>query len=286
MTTADLVLDARAGLGEGPVWIDGALWWVDVEAGEVHRFDPDTREDAVVLTTDVVSAIAPAAGGGLLLARPWGLEVMDGGTTTEVWRGSHDASLVRLNDMACDSAGRAVVGSMDWEERRPLGSLHIVSPTSAVVVADGLTVSNGIGWSPDGRWMYHTDSPRRTIDRYRYDVDAGVALLDGSFPVERPGVCDGLAVDTEGCIWAANWGGWSVRRYTPDGRLDRTIDVPASQVTSCAFGGPDLTTLYVTTARRGRTPEKLTKEPAAGGVFAVDVGIAGMATGVFDDGVS
>ena len=186
---------------------------------------------------------------------------------------------MRCNDGKCDRQGRFWVGTMGDMRRTPRGHLYRLDPQAGLRrVLDGLTIPNGLCWSPDGRTMYFTDSPTRLIWAFPYDPATGTpgerrvfAQVDGS------GVADGATVDAEGCLWSARHGGGRVTRYTPDGRIDREIALPVSQPSCCAFGGPDLGTLFVTTARNGLSADDLAKQPLAGAVLALEPGVRGLA---------
>src|SRR6266536_1375453 len=251
----EVAFRAAALLGEGPTWdaSAGRLLWVDILACEVHRLDPGSGEDSVLRTQQHVGAAKPRARGGLVvnLRDGVGLYDPDGGFR---WLASLAVQGCRGNDAAVDAAGHLWAGTMPYDETPGGGRLYRVGPGGEVVtVLDGVTVSNGIGWSPDGLLMYYVDTPTRRVDVL--DVDLGTGLVARRRPfVDLDGVAgfpDGLTVDADGCVWVASWDGGAVRRWTPSGRLDRTVEVPAVRTTACAFGGPDLGDLYITTATVG-----------------------------------
>jgi len=264
----DVAVRAEALLGEGPTW-DAArerLMWVDILSGRVHTYDPATGRRTVLTTEQHVGAAKPRAGGGLVvnLRDGVGLYDKDGAFS---WLHHDPVPGRRGNDAAVAPDGALWVGTMAYDERPGGGTLTRVAPDgSAVTVLADVTISNGTGWSPDGRLMYYVDTPTRRIDVF--DV-RGTEVVDRR-PLaeieEGAGFPDGLTVDANGCVWVALWGGGAVRRYTPDGRLDRTIAVPASQVTACAFGGPELRDLYITTARTGVDPAA---QPLAGSLLVL-----------------
>ena len=284
--SAELVLDAGAELGEGPRWDGeaGELVWVDIMAGAIHRFDPATGLDRSLTVGQPVGAANLRRSGGLVLALRDGIALLDEQRPTELrWLAEieRDEPGTRMNDAACDPDGRLWAGTMDMEERSPVGALYRVEPTGAVeTTLRAVTVSNGIGWSPDGRRLYYIDSPRARLEVFDFDPAAGGVCGRRTVVQIAPsdGEPDGLTVDAEGCIWVALWGGWSIRRYHPDGSLAGVVDVPAGRVTSCAFGGPTLDTLYVTTAR---PDEPDPRQPFAGGIFAVRPGVTGLPTSRF-----
>jgi sugar lactone lactonase YvrE len=275
---ADLVLDARADLGEGPLWDarSGELMWVDVMAGLVHRFDPESGTDRASDVKQPVSAIVTRAAGGHVLALRDGFASWDGDTTTLVAPIEPQRREIRMNDGAVDSRGRFWAGTMHVDYRRGEGSLYRLEESGAAeVILSGVTISNGIAWSLDETTMYYVDTPTQGIDAFDFDVETG-AITDRRRIVKidpESGSPDGLVVDAEGCIWVALWDGWEVRRYDPHGKHIGTVTVPAARVTKPAFGGPDLTDMFITTA----SPEKANpSQPYAGGLFHVRPGVAGL----------
>jgi sugar lactone lactonase YvrE len=280
---AELVADARADLGEGPLWDarSGVLSWVDLTAGRVHL---SAADGGLVRTHEVeapVGAALPAGGGGYLLADGSGLTLLsEAGDTTPVLAMFGDTPGLRCNDAKCDPAGRAWVGTVGHGLAPGVGALsRIDAGPRATGLLTGLTVANGIGWSPDARTMWFVDSADPRVLGYDFDpATSALGPCRATVEIRTPeGVPDGLCVDDEGCIWVALWDGRAVHRYTPDGRLDATVTVPAARVTSCAFGGPDLSTLYITTARTGLSDDDLRDQPYAGGLFAVTPGVTGPA---------
>jgi sugar lactone lactonase YvrE len=287
--SVDVAIRAQAGLGEGPRW-DAAsrrLLWVDIEKSELHSFDPRSGRDDVTPVAGGVSAVAAMEHGGVLLALSDRLAVVpaDGGKPRTVANMPHGAD-VRSNDGACDPAGRFWVGTMAYDERPGGGALYRYSSAAGIdVVLDEVTLSNGIGWSADGSRMYYVDSLAYRIDVFDFEVDSGRASNRRPLAaIDQPdGIPDGLAVDDEGCIWLAMWGGAEVRRYTPGGQLDRTLPIPADNVTACCFGGDDGRSFYVTTASVDLTPERAAAQPLAGCVFVTDVGVSGPPAQPFAD---
>jgi sugar lactone lactonase YvrE len=273
------VLDARATLGEGPLWDDrdGVLWWVDVPAGRLHRLHPASGRDEGIEIGQPVGAVGLRAAGGLVLAVRDGFALLVGGELRMLAEVEADRPDQRMNDGASDPRGCFWAGTMAEDARPEAGTLYRLAPDGSVApMLDRLTISNGIDWSPDGRLVYFIDSGRRAIEVF--DHDPGDGTIGGRrilVEVTGEGVPDGLCVDAEGCVWVARFGGWAVERYTPEGRLDRRLRVPAAQVTKPAFGGPDLGDLYVTTARRGLGGSELLVQAHAGGVFAGRPGVRG-----------
>ena len=278
------VLDARARLGEGAVWDarDRALYWVDIRAPALHRFEPVSGTTHTWPMPEVIGSFALREAGGALVALRSGLHLFDfaSGGLELACAPEPDRTENRLNDGRCDRRGRFWVGSMHDRGGAPTGALYRIDPDrTSRRVLDGITVPNSLGWSPDGRVMYFTDTPSRAILAYDFDLDAGMPgppRLFARVP-DDAGYPDGATVDAEGFLWSAHWDGWRVTRYAPDGRVDRVIELPVQRPTCCAFGGEGLDVLYVTSARTGLGPEDLARGPLAGGLFAVDAGVRGVA---------
>ena len=277
----EVAIPAGALLGEGPRW-DAAtarLLWVDIEAGVLHVFDPARGDDRAIALGIRVGAAAPTESGAVLVALADRLAVVDLDDESvralvEIPHGDG----VRLNDGACDAAGRFWVGSMALDYAPGRGALYRYSSESGLErVLQDVTLSNGLGWSRDGATMYYIDSMAYRVDRFEFDLATGEISDRRPFIViERgAGIPDGLAVDDEGGIWVALWGGACIRRYAPDGELERVVDVPADNVTACCFGGEDGRSLYVTTASVELPAERRSSQPLAGSVFVTDVGVSG-----------
>jgi sugar lactone lactonase YvrE len=269
-------------LGEGPSWDErnGTLWWVDIDA---HRLWSLRGRDGAPRHWDLeqeVTAAIPRRGGGLVLGLRHSIALTDTQVqivaTLPVVSPERD---VRLNDAACDAAGRLWIGSMATDDRHGRGALFCVNRDHTIWPAlTRVTISNGLGWSPDGKTMYHIDTNARRVDMYPYDVTRAALGRRGTLTRLAPslGRPDGLAVDVDGCVWVALWGGASVHRYTPNGKLDARVELPVSNVTSCCFGGPRLDELYITTARRGLDPQALAAQPLAGALFVCRPGPQGL----------
>ncbi len=276
---AELVLDSQAELGEGPHWdaAAGELLWVDIPAGAVHRFDPATGADRSFSAGELVGAAVPRAAGGFALALRDSFATVDekGGALHRLAPVEADRPETRMNDGACDSAGRFWAGTTSVTEDEPAGSLYRLTPDGELAtMLTGITISNGIGWSPDDTVMYYIDTPSQLLEAFDFDASSGaisgrrqVAAIDPS-----DGHPDGLTVDAEGCVWVALWDGSAVRKYTPGGELAGIVDVAASRPTSCAFGGPELDVLYITSARK--EPGRFGRRDG-GGVFAARTGSRG-----------
>jgi len=269
----------RAALGEGPCWepAEGALYWTDIPAHRVHRLAADGTH-AAWDAGQPVGAIAPRASGGLALAAKDGFWALEEGSGQLALLAPVEAGVPgnRMNDGACDRAGRFFAGTMAEDESPGAGTLYRLGPDHQVTpVLGGVSVSNGIGWSLDESLMYYVDSLAYSLDVFDYDAATGA--IGGRRVLASAGggevMPDGLAVDSGGDIWVALWGGSALLRYRPDGRLAQTLEIPAAHVTSCAFGGPDLATLYITTAAG--------PGPRAGALFACQPGATGLPANPF-----
>jgi sugar lactone lactonase YvrE len=271
---AEQVTDAVAFHAEGPVWSDGwgGLRWVDMLAGDVLSFGADgtVRRRHV---GRVAAALRPRRCGGAVIAveRGFALEDPDGTLTTldPVWPDPG----VRMNEGGCDPDGRFWCGSMAYDQRPGGAAVYRLDADRTVHrVLDGVTISNGLEWSPDGGLAYYDDTATHRIDVFHYDADG---CLTGRRPFvqlsddQNP---DGLTVDAEGGVWVALYGSGVVHRYTPAGRLDGVVEVAAAQVTACTFGGADLDQLFITTSRENLAPDE---DPPAGSLFRADVGVRG-----------
>jgi sugar lactone lactonase YvrE len=252
VTGVEIALDAGAELGEGPTWdpATGTLVWVDILASTVHRTDPATGGDTTLGTDQHVGAAKPDSAGGLVVNLVEGVgRYATGAGGGFRWLARWPEAGVRGNDAAVDPWGRLWAGTMRYDEGAGGGRLRRLDPDGIVtVVLDAVTISNGIGWSPDLRRMYYIDTPTGRVDVFDVDTAGEVSGRREFVTVDR-GSPDGLCVDADGAVWVSLWGGGAVHRYTPDGRLDREVPVPVSQPSACTFGGPDLRDLYITTAR-------------------------------------
>ncbi|CAL9442022.1 6-deoxy-6-sulfogluconolactonase [Streptomyces sp. enrichment culture] len=280
MTTPyEVAVRAEAELGEGPTWdaAAGRLLWIDILGSRLHTYDPATGRRTVRRTEQHIGAVKPRAGGGLVLNLRDGIGLLDpdGGFR---WLHREPVPGRRANDAAVAPDGALWAGTMRYDEAPGGGTLARVGGDGSVeVVLDDVTVSNGTGWSPDGQLMYYIDTPTRRIDVFDH-ADGRVSGRRTLAEIEEgAGFPDGLTVDADGCVWVALWEGAAVRRYTPQGRLDRVIELPVPLVTACAFGGAGLDDLYITTARVG-----LSEPPAlAGSLFVVPGAGKGLAQPAF-----
>jgi sugar lactone lactonase YvrE len=254
--------------------------------GHLHRYSPASHQDTVLDMGQPVGAAAVRRDGGLVLALRDGFAVVDSGSTVVriVTDTEQGVSRNRMNDGKCDAMGRFWAGTMPLDEASPTGALYRLDPDfSAHAMVLDVTISNGLDWSPDQRHMYYIDTATMGVDVFDFDLESGsianrrrlITLHSGE------GSPDGMTVDAEGCLWIALWGGRAVRRYLPDGTLDQSVTLPVSKVTSCAFGGPELEDLYITTAAIGLTEAELTEQPYAGGIFRARVGVKGRPANTF-----
>lgn len=279
----ELVLDARAELGEGPVWNAAAkeLLWVDIAGRQIHRHRPETGADALVATPSEVGAVAPRRDGGLVLALADGFWLLDPDDTAPRRHRPAEADRpeTRFNDGKVDPAGRFWAGTMAHDCRPGAGSLYRLDPDGRVeTVLREVTISNGMAWSADGGTFYYIDTPTRRIDAFDHDPDSGAIGRRRPlvrFPQDLPGSPDGMTIDAQGALWVALWDGWAVHRYLPDGRLAAIVRMPVARPTSCTFGGEDLGDLYITSARDGLSEAELANQPNAGGLFRVRPGVIG-----------
>jgi len=283
---AHCVLDARNELGEAPLWhpAEGALYWVDCISRELLRHVPGTEELMRWSLRDAPGSFAFCQDGRILLAHRRGLAFFDPATglETPLTAKGVDFAVERFNDGKCDAHGRFWVGSMDRQLKRPIGSLYRFDRRLNLERVDSafMTLSNGIAWSPDGRVMYVCDSRPGAVLSYDFEPQSGTVSNRRVFIdyIGRPGRPDGCTVDAEGGLWVAEFDGSRVSRHDPDGKCEREILLPVTRPTSVAFGGTQLTTLFITSMRNGLD---LLSQPLAGGLFAIDPGVKGMSSPLF-----
>ncbi|MGW4244113.1 SMP-30/gluconolactonase/LRE family protein [Nocardia sp. NPDC004722] len=278
-------------LCEGPVWDSRTqeLLWVDIRAGHIHRATltsgiPDLIPGTRLTLDPPVSAVLPCASGGLLAtAGDTIVRIDDSGRVCEplvrvpLAEGGIGS---RFNDAKVDPRGRLLAGTMAEEGGVGGSALYRVDPDGTLsTLRTGVTISNGLGWSPDGRTLYYADSPTRRVDAFDYDLDSGTLGAGRPFAYFADGDPDGLTVDAEGNVWVAVWGAGQVRAFDPDGKLRTTVEVGPSQVSSCAFAGPDLDILVITTAAE----HEAAREPHAGRLFTCVPGVTGRPATPFAD---
>jgi len=278
---AERLLAMGSRLGEGPRWNtdEQALYWVDIEGHLFHRYDPATGIRKDFEAGLPVGVLGFRASGGLIMATRRGFATWDfsAGKLTFITDPEAGKEGARFNDGGTDRAGRFWAGTMSPPD--PTSSLYRLDPDGSLhVMETGVTISNGIGWSPDNKIMYFTDSPRRVIYAYDFDLQSGTISNRRNFAYtpDDPAEPDGLTVDSEGFVWSAQWGGWRILRYDPDGKVEREVRVETAHVTCCAFGGPDLTDLYITTAWSGLSDDERAAQSMAGDLFILKTDIRGL----------
>lgn len=286
METAEHFLSIQNKLGEGPLWHagEGALYWVDIESNSFHRYFLGTDKLEKFQVDQPVGFLAFRSTGGLFLGLRDGLAIWDFETGEydlhqQPEKGRKNA---RFNDGKVDPGGRLWAGTLGNDSKSKLyridmdGSIHVMQK--------GVKISNGLDWSPDRGTMYYTDSLRRVIYEYDYDLVTGQIGNRRNF-VKVPkgdGVPDGLCVDSEGFVWSAHWDGWRITRYDPEGEIERVIYLPVQRPTSCAFGGPKLNQLFITSAWTGLNENERKEQPLAGDLFKVSTVFKGQAVNFFE----
>lgn len=268
-----------AALGEGPLWWQEAVWFTDIKQNRIHRFDPATAAQQSWEAPAPVGFIAPLENDHFIAGAKTGLFDFDprAGAFTLMRTVEPDVPGNRLNDGAVDPRGRLWFGSMDDAETAATGKLYRLDRSGLAAVDSGYVITNGPAFSPDGDILYHTDTLQKTI--HAFDTGADGALRNKRVFArieEGAGYPDGPTVDAEGCVWTGLFGGWGVRRYSPQGALLQHIAFPVANVTKIAFGGPGLTTVYATTATKGLDGAALAAQPLAGGLFRFETAVPGL----------
>lgn len=282
---AELILDAKALLGEGPIWDARrqALYWVDIAGCAVHIFDPAAGSDRAIDVGQPVGTVVPRRSGGVMVALRDGFAALDTETGRLTLIADPEAHLPqnRFNDGKCDPAGRFWAGTMrQAEDRAGAGSLYRLDPDGSVhKMWEGITVANGLAWSLDARTMYYIDTPTKMVVAFEYDIATGA--IANPRPVvstpDGPGFPDGMTIDAEGMLWVAYWDGWRVVRWDPaTGQALAIIELPVQRPTAPWFGGPNLDQLFITSARIGLSAEALAGQPHAGGIFVARPGARGL----------
>lgn len=284
----ELVCDVRAELGEGPIWDHrrARLVFVDIHRQQVHEFDPRTGHHRVLSPGVPVSAIGLRASGGWIAAAGGSFVEIDAesGRLMPLVEVEASSRRTRMNDGAVDPAGRFWAGTMSLDGVAGQGTLYRMDVDGGVQpVISPVTTSNGPAWSPDGCRMYYVDTRTRRVDVLDFDPASGACANRRTFVDfgDGPGRPDGVIVDGEGGVWVGLWLGFAVHRYTPDGQLDIVVPIPTACATKCAFGGDELTDLYVTTARAPLDAEARQAQPGAGGLFRARPGVAGQPAVLF-----
>lgn len=290
MTDVECVWPVAAILGEGPVWVaaDEALWFVDIKAPAIHRFHPASGAKRSWSAPARVGFVAPTRDGGWIAGLKTGLHRFnpETGNFALLHVVEPHAPNNRLNDGFVDAEGFLWFGSMDDNEEEPSGALYQLGPEGCIRRDPGYVVSNGPAVSPDGRVLYHTDTLAGII--YAFDrTRAGALTNKRVFHRFDPGTGypDGPIVDAEGCLWTGVFGGWGLKRLSPRGEVVAEIRLPCSAVTKAAFAGPDLKTLYITTAHVALSPEERQQQPLAGGLFRAHIDVPGLPQGTVTHGI-
>jgi len=290
MSEVECVWPLGAVLGEGPVWsaVEKCVWFVDIKAPAIHRFDPATGDQRTWPAPERVGFVFPTSAGWLIAGLKTGLHRFnpETGNFALLHVVEPHAPNNRLNDGFVDSHGFLWFGSMDDKEEEPSGALYQLGDAGCVTRDPGYVVTNGPAESPDGRVLYHTDSLAGII--YAFDRARSGSLSNKRIFVRLPqggGFPDGPCVDVEGCLWTGVFGGWSLQRYSPTGELLQTLRLPCSAVTKAAFAGDDLKTLYITTAHVALNAEERRQQPLAGGLFRARVEVPGLPQGIVSHGI-
>jgi sugar lactone lactonase YvrE len=281
--SAELILDAHATLGEGALWDsrNQRLLWVDILGKKLHLFDPSTRQDRAIDIGQFIGTVVPRRSGGVMVAVYDGFAALDPDADNVkldfIADPEADSPDTRFNDGKCDPAGRFWAGTMSLKGVAQAGSLYVLNTDHTVRrMLTGVTTSNGIVWTADARTMYYIDTRLKRVDAFDYDLATGNIANRRTVITVPPedGRPDGMTIDAEDKLWVAHWEGGRVTRWDPTtGALLQTIRVPVARVTSCAFGGPDLDTLYITTAQPA---EPDPAQPHAGGLFVARPGVKGV----------
>lgn len=276
----ECVVDCRNRLGEAPLWdvAEQALYWVDIEGKLIQRYRPSTGAVDRWRTPERIGSLALREQGGLIVAFASGIAFydLDSGAIEWIARPEADKPGNRFNEGKCDRRGRFWAGTMDDSLKAHTAALYRVDPDRSVHKAFGdIGISNCFVWSLDDDAFFFADTLDKRIYKFNYDPVAGTVSNRRLF-AETSANPDGGAIDDQGGLWNAEWDDWRVVRYAPNGAIDRVVELPVEKPTSCMFGGPDLATLYVTSAVWDLTPQRLARQPQAGGLFAIDVGARGV----------
>lgn len=278
----ETIWESPDGLGEGPIWHadEQVLYWLDILKPSLKRLNPATGEYREWPIPEHIGSVVPRAQGGLVATmgnRVVAIDMPSGTISTLVevpqWRDD-----IRMNDGKCDRKGRYWFGVANLSVEDPKGRLYRLDPDGTLTqMEEKITISNGLGWSPDNKKFYYTDGLKYRIYQYDYDLERGDISNRQTFiqldktPIEP----DGLTVDSEGYVWDAQWNSWKILRYSPDGKMSMEIEMPVQRPTSCIFGGPNLDILYVTSSSQNLGEDSVLPPPA-GGLFAIDVGVRGL----------
>ena len=281
------IKNSKSLLGEGPLYNQkqNALYWTDIKGMRLFKYDLVTQVVKNYHFTKPIGSFAFTCNDEIITTTTCGFEYanLNENRLTPIVNPEVDLPDNRFNDGKCDAKGRYFAGTMDNNEEEITGSLYCFDGNAVKKLEENLFISNGLGWSPDSKRFYLTDSPKRVIYVYDYDLKSGnisnrelFAKID-----EKDGFPDGLCVDSEGYIWSAHWNGWKITRYAPNGSIDSIYDIPVPKVTSCNFGGENLDTLFITTAAFELSEEELKKAPLSGYTFTLKTKVKGQKTNIF-----
>lgn len=291
MISVDCIVDAKASLGESPLWVpeEKALYWVDINNRLLHRYDPATGESQSLLQETEIGSIGRATEGRLIAGRRDGFGFIDPAddTFSPLTDPEADKPVNRFNDGKMDRNGHYWCGSMqDPNPDEPAGALYRLAADGRwSKVLDGIRIPNALCWSPDGGTMYFADTRAGAIWAFDFDPVSGEMSNQRVFIdfTDQKGHPDGATVDEEGFLWNAEYGGGRVVRYSPVGQVDQIIELPVANATCCAFGSDDLSILYITTASQRLSEAALAEQPLAGGLFVCEPGVKGLAEPVFGE---
>lgn len=280
----EVVWDAGATLGEGPIWYDGKLHWVDIEEGRVHIYHPKDKTKETFQLSGKIGTVVPRKSGGLVLAMEHGFALFDPKKErlTPLPNPPSETLAGRFNDGKCDPRGRFWAGTMASRDGKAIGSLYRLDPDfQCEIIQNGIGCSNGLTWSKDQSTFYYIDSFKNRIEAYDFDADSGdisnLRIVVDTPAGKNPPIYDGMTIDSEGLLWVARWTGNGVQCIDPStGKVVEQIDVPVRKVTACWFGGDDLKDLYITTASVDETEEQLKDQPHAGALFCCRPGSQGL----------
>jgi len=281
--------NSKSILGEGPVYKkdENSLYWTDIKDKKIYKYDLESKEVKSFQFTKEIGSYAFTNKGKVIASTNDGFEYLDLKTNeiTHILDPEKDITNNRFNDGKCDAKGRYFAGTMDNNEKNINGSLYCLEGNVLEKKETNLFISNGLGWNSDSTKFYLTDSPKRIIYVYDYDLSTGQMTNKKVFTKikEEDGYPDGLCIDSKDHIWSAHWAGSKITRYKPDGSIDKIINMPVPNITSCCFGGIDNKTLFITTAQKGLSKEELEKTPNTGYTFCLSTDIEGLKTNLFNE---
>jgi len=287
----EVVVPYQCLLGEGPVWDakTNVICWIDILKGDIHEYSPDRKKHSTITVNQMVGAIAICKSGGFMGALKNGFGFIDRKTGTVKMIGNPEWHLPanRFNDGKCDPEGRFWAGTMACSNEHEAGSLYIINKQKIIKKkADAITISNGLAWSPDHLVLYHIDTPTSEVTSFQYDrVTGNISNRKIAFKIPKEdGLPDGMTIDNNGKLWIAHWGGWQVSRWDPvTGEKLFSFSLPVSKVTSCTFGGKELTDMYITSAMQELSEDELKEQPLAGSLFVIrNCGFKGIPANEFD----